>query len=295
MGAAKYAIGLVLVLVPVVCHGARAGQPTTAAADEPAARRCTQPTDAPAGAPRLGISAEHLLLAGLILLAAGALQGAVGFGSGLVSVGLIGAMVGIRQASIAFCFPALVLCLLMLYRLREHFRWQRVAPVAVSLVVGVPLGVWFFVRAEPRVLEIVLGSLMAVTVVYNLTPRLARRPWHPVFAGIPCGLLSGAISGALSTGGPSLVAYLSTQRFGRLRFVASLQVLFVINTSVRLVELIRRDVFTPATVSLGLVGAVALPLGALVGLRLLKKIPDRPFRWIVLVLLTVLAIRYLLP
>jgi len=243
----------------------------------------------------LGVSVGQFLLIGLILFAAGVVQGAVGFGSGLIAVGLISALIGVRPASIAFCLPAIALCAMMLWRLRGHLRFHRVAPVVIGLLVGVPVGVWFLAHADHRALEIALGALMALSVLYNLVPRWSRRRWHPVFVGIPCGLLSGMLSGAFSTGGPPLVAYLSTQQFDRLRFAASLQMLFLINTSVRAAELVRRGLFTTQTLWLGLAGVVAVPLGATLGLRLLKKIPDRQFRWVVLALLALLAVRYLLP
>lgn len=243
----------------------------------------------------MGVSAEQLLLICLIMTGAGAVQGAVGFGSGLLAVGLMSPILGVRQASIAFCLPALIMCVSMLLRLREHFRWRRVAPVAIGLLAGVPMGVWFLVRAQPRILEVCLGILMVLTVAYNLAPRLARRRWHPYYVGIPCGLLSGALSGAFSTGGPPLVAYLSTQQFDRMRFAATLQVFFVINATLRLVELTRRGLLTAETVRLGLVGAAALVGGSFLGMFLLKRLSDRLFRRIVLGMLVLLAVWYLLP
>jgi len=249
----------------------------------------------------MDVTTTNLLLAFAVMLLGGAVQGATGFGSGLVSVGLLatvlarggGGEVGVRDASIIFCLPAWTVCLAMLLRLRRHVRWRRVWPMLLAVLAGIPLGVWFLVRADERTLEIVLGVVMLVAVVYNLIPHLARRPWHPLWVGVPCGLLGGALGGAFSTGGPPIVAYVSTQGFDRLRFAGTLQAIFMASTTFRLIELLRRGLLTPPRLACGAVGIAAILIGATLGLRVLRRISDRWFRWVVIAMLLVLGVRYL--
>lgn len=227
------------------------------------------------------------------MLLGGCVQGAVGFGSALVAVGLMGTLIGVKQASIAFCLPALVLSATLLGRLCDHFRWRRIGPVAVGVAGGVPLGVWFLDRADPRAVELVLAAVLVLSAAYSLIPRLSRRPWNPYLAGVPCGLLGGALGGALSTSGPPLVAYVAAQGFDRMRFAASLQVLFVVSASLRLFELIRRGLLTAPLLRLGFAGVAAMVLGSMLGLRFLRAIPERIFRLLVAAVLLALALRYL--
>ena len=235
-----------------------------------------------------------MVLTCVVLLAAGVVQGAVGFGSGLVAVGLLAAAFGIKNGSVIFCMPALCLCLTMLIRLRKHFTFRRVWPVFLGVAAGVPLGVRFFDWANPRWLEGLLAALMIVTVVYNLVPHLARRRWHPVLVGLPVGVFGGVLGGALSTSGPAAVAYVSTQRFGRLRFAACLQGLFVTSTSLRLLELVRTGLLTRERLLFSAVGVAPVLLGSVIGMWVLHRVSEKVFRWLVIIVLAVLAARYLI-
>jgi len=230
----------------------------------------------------------------LAMALAAAVQGAVGFGSGLVAVGLLGAMIGVRGASIAVVLPSLVMEAVLFWQLRAHFKWDRILPVMISAVAAVPVGVFLLARLDRRVLELILGALMLATVCYSLLPALARRRWHPLYVGIPCGLLSGTITGTLSTGGPPLVAYVSAQRFDRFRYAASLQAMFIASQTVRVVELARRGLFDSQSLLYAAAGAVVMPLGVLVGLGVLRRISDRLLRGLVIAILLALALRYLL-
>jgi uncharacterized membrane protein YfcA len=243
----------------------------------------------------LDVTAGKLAVMCLILLLGGLVQGSVGFGSGLVSVGLLAPVFGVKEGSVIFCLPAFCTTAAMCFRLRQHFRWQRVAPVLVGVAAGVPLGVQFLVRAQPRVLEVLLGALMLAAVAHGLIPHFARRRWHPLWVGVPCGLFGGAAAGALSTGGPPIVAYMSTQRFDRLRFAASLQVMFVFSTGIRLALLFRAGLLDRPKLTYSLAGVPAILIGAAVGLGVLHRMPERIFRTVVAGLLLVLGVHYLLP
>ena len=132
----------------------------------------------------------------LAMALGGAVQGATGFGSGLVTVGLLGGLIGARDASIAVTLPGLAVVGMLLWPLRRHFRWSGVLPIFCAVVVAVPFGVLFLAHAPRRALEIVLGAVMLASAAYNLHPRLSPRRWHPLWLGVPCGLLGGAIGGA---------------------------------------------------------------------------------------------------
>ena len=89
------------------------------------------------------------------------------------------------------------------------------------VVVSAPFGVLFLARAEPTILNLVLGAILIVSALQGMIPKLGKKRRHPVYVGVPCVLLSGALTGAFGTGAPPLVAFVSTQGYDRLRYAAT--------------------------------------------------------------------------
>ena len=236
------------------------------------------------------LGAITFLLAATLL--AGFVQGSIGFGYGLMILSLTGWWLGVRDAAIVTAPAALGVNLFLAWRLRKHFRWERTWPVFVAVVVGAPLGVLFLARSDPRWLNLALGILLLATVAQKLWTHTAKHRWPPVAAGGPVGLLSGALSGAFGTGGPPLVAYVSSQRFDRLRYVATVQMLLALGNAVRIEEQVRRGLLTVDRLPAAGAAVAVSVAGALLGLKLLHRLPEKRLSQIVLVFLFAIGAKY---
>jgi uncharacterized membrane protein YfcA len=240
--------------------------------------------------------ATHYILIPVVLCLAATVQGATGFGFGLLALAILGNALNVQFASVMLALPTLSVNGIILWRLRSHFRWGGVAPLLVGVLIGVPLGVYFLIHADPRIFTSILAVLLIVSSVRDSIPCLNGRPWHSLYVGVPCGIFSGALSGGFGTGGPPLVAFLTTQEgeFDRFRFSATLQFVLAVSAVMRVVELGRRGVFTKDILIQSAVGAAVAIIGALIGLKGLLHIPNGILRKIVNVFLFAMGIRYLL-
>mgnify|MGYP001564520405 CR=1 FL=1 len=233
------------------------------------------------------------MLIAAVLTAAGAVQGASGFGFGLVAVSLLGAVLPLKDASVMLVLASLSMNLYILLRLRLHFSLERMKWMLGGAVVGVPLGVWLLVRADERLLVRILGIVLLATVAQQFVPFVRGKRWHPVWIGAPCGLFSGALSGAFATGGPPAVAYVQSQQFDRFRYAAAVQVPLALAAAVRVVCLGAVGMFTKELLVLSVVGVACALAGAWLGLHALHRLPDRAVRTVVLAMLLVLGIKFL--
>ncbi|MFQ5808299.1 MAG: sulfite exporter TauE/SafE family protein [Armatimonadota bacterium] len=239
-------------------------------------RRITTAAEGVAGSgallPDNGIAVD-LMLVPLIMGLAAFVQGATGFGYGLVAMAVLASLLHIKAAVVILAPASFCLCTMLFLRLRSHVAWRDATPVAISVVIGVPAGAAFLVQADPDLLQAILGALLIVSAVYAMLPKLAERPWHPVFLGIPCGVLSGAMGGALGASGPPIIAFVSTQGYGRFRYTGTLQFVFGTMAFVRLVEFFRRGLFTQDLLLQSGLGVVCVLAGALLGVRVLTASP----------------------
>ena len=230
----------------------------------------------------------------LAFFVAGVVQGATGFGSGLVSVALLGLIgVGIKSSSVILVFPTTCLSLWVLAGLWKHLELRRMLPLLISAVLVIPLGVLFLREARPHTLLFVLSLVLFASVGQRLIPTLKAKRWHPVWLGVPCGVLSGLLGGAFNTGGPPVVAFASTQQFDRYRYVACLQLAFTAYGVGRFLCLVGYGMFTRELFALSLSGVMFAIFGAYLGLRVLSRISDKLLGRIVAVALLALAVRYM--
>ncbi len=228
----------------------------------------------------------------------GLVQGAAGFGIGLVSMGLLGLVMPVRDAAVINVLAALCVNFFMVHRLRSHLSLRRILPVMPAVLLGAPLGVWLLVHASIQLLNILLAAILLLAGLQSLLRehlgRLIGRPWHPWFLGVPCGLLSGGLAGAYGTGGPPVVAFVLSQRFERRHYAGVVQLLLALGGLVRVFEMSRRGLILEPGLPLLLGSALAAVTGAGIGILILCRVPEKVFQRSIAVFLLLLAIRYIL-
>jgi uncharacterized membrane protein YfcA len=228
----------------------------------------------------------------LIIGLAGFLQGAIGFGFGILAVTLLSLFSNIREASVLVALSGLSINIALWWRLRNHFQWKQVAPLILSTVIGVPLGVLFLKYTSIKWLQVVLGGWLILTSLYSLIPKTHRKKW-PTVAGIPSGILAGLFQGAFAMGGPAAIPYVASQQFSKFRYSASLQMLFLTSSLTRLICLGATGLFTIDKVGISLLGAIVAIGSSQLGLKVLDSIPELELRKGTAVTLLMLGIRYM--
>jgi len=190
-------------------------------------------------------------------------------------------------------FGGLALSLQIFMQLREHFRLVGIRPFLVATIISVPLGVVFLARVDSQLFARFLGLLLIVSALQRSVPHLARHRWHPVYLGIPAGLLTGSLTGAFGTPGPSAIAFMVTQQFDRFRFSATLQGVFLLAALIRLVSLIVSGEMTLHLTLLSLIGILGALSGGFIGMFFLSRMSKRVSSLLVVILLFALGMWFL--
>ena len=227
----------------------------------------------------------------IVLCLAAVVQSVTGFGFGLTSLALLTPIIGIKDAAVVTVLSALVLAWFLLCKHRRHVKWRESRMLVAMVIVGAPLGVWFLVEGDIRLLKTVMGVILTASALQRLLPRAAEKRW-PAFLAIPCGLLSGAMNGAFGTGGPPVIGFLSTQGYDHLSYVATLQLVFGVGGLIRVEELLRHSVLPPPMLIKAGIGVGATIVGALIGSLVVHRINEERMTKVVTVLLLLLGVHY---
>ena len=239
------------------------------------------------------MSDPWLVIAAVLL--ASFVQGAVGFGFGMISMAIL---------PIAFDVPRLVplvsllgvaMSLHVLWRWRRAFDAAAVRPLVIGVCLGAPLGATALASVDRR---IALGTLAVVLIgvagpalykewrgLTRADPRSRLLARHALLAGI----VSGLFGGAFNTGGPPLILYGSASAWPPPAFRANLQVVFLFTSALQLTVLTRAGFIDAQTLRSTAIALPALFLGAGLGTLCTRSLASRRFRLLVWALLLVLA------
>jgi len=222
------------------------------------------------------------------------LQGFLGFGYGIVAMSVLAVTVGVVPASGVVNITGAIQVMWMAWALRQHIRWSYMLRLLPGIGAGLGLGLLTLKHADPTLLIRALGATIVGIAVWNLYAPHGRGHGSPLWDFL-IGFSSGAIGGAFNTGGPPIVAYLYRRPDPPEVLKATVQITFVVFTTVRLCSATALGLIDGEILRLALWLAPSVIAGAVAGLAIGRRVPAERFRtasWVALGLLGIgLALR----
>ncbi|HEY2944345.1 MAG TPA: sulfite exporter TauE/SafE family protein [Vicinamibacteria bacterium] len=230
---------------------------------------------------------EALLFLGSV--AAGAIASVAGFGVGSLLTPLFTLAVDTRLAVAAVSIPHLFATSLRLWMMRRHVDWRLLRGFGLASAAGGLAGALLQSRARSRTLDLVLGGLLLLAGLGELT-GLARRVRLRGKAAWLAGALSGVFGGLVGNQGGIRSAALLGFDVPRDAFVATATAIALAIDLARMPVYVAiehaRLIGVAPLVALATAGAIG---GTLVGQRLLARIAEGVFRRVVAILLLALG------
>ncbi|SMC05394.1 hypothetical protein SAMN00768000_2221 [Sulfobacillus thermosulfidooxidans DSM 9293] len=241
------------------------------------------------------LSIDSYLIAFLIVLAAFAIRGMLGFGSGLISVSLLIFFLPIKEVvPIVFLLDGVASLALGSYDFKE-IRWQEMPWLWIFTIFGLIVGAWILKTLPAQSVTVLLGVFILLYVIYAIVTKPERLPQVSRVWGAPLGFLGGVIGSLYGGGGPSIVAYFQMRHLDKRAFRASFQFIAITDSIVRGSLYFLLGLLGAKTVitSAWLVPAVAI--GLIGGNFLHFRIDARRFQYLVLLVLAFAGIKLVIP
>jgi uncharacterized protein len=225
----------------------------------------------------------------LVILFASFTQGAAGFGLGLVAMPFLIEPLGVQPSTSLVALIAVFVRIVMLIVYREAINLRIVTRIAVASLVGLPIGVLVLQRLNSGLVLTVLGVVVVGYALYSLLNLRLPEVVSPLWA-YGAGFLSGLLSGAYNTGGPPVIMYGASRRWGQAEFKSNLQGIGLVN-SVAVISLhfVAHD-FTPLVLADFVRVFPVVAVGLLLGMWLTRYFNPFWFRRLVLVVLVVVGL-----
>ena len=151
----------------------------------------------------------ELLFIFLVVLAGGFIQGASGFGFGLLAMSFLPLFLSIKESTLIVISLLLIASLNIIFKLYKQIEWKGLYLLLGSALIGRVLS--FFVLTtygDMEFLKKLLGSFLIAMVIYLLVKKDSSsqaviKPSVPLMFGF----LGGFIGGVFAIGGPFFVFY----------------------------------------------------------------------------------------
>ena len=229
----------------------------------------------------------------LAALFASTLAAVTGFGGAAVLLPLLVGVFGIREA-----IPILTVAQLIgngsrVWFNRGELRWKVVAWFALGAVPAALLGGYLFAVAPLAGLTRLLGAFLLLVVVWrHLRPRLTRSFPTPAFAGIGAG--ASFLSALLGSVGPIMAPFFLAYGLVKGAYIGTEALSTVVMHVFKLVAYGQTAVLTPGDVWIGLVLGPVMVAGSYLGKRIVDRVPEKAFVWIIEAVLVMAGLVFLL-
>lgn len=179
----------------------------------------------------------------VVMLAAGLLQGALGFGFPFVATPLIAMVSDMRTAIVVVLLPTLATILVVLLTSGPlGVTLRRFWMMPLYMIAGAGAGTWLFVSAPDAPYTLLLAL---ITFVYLGFDKLGRTDWPLVrrnerWFGPVSGLTAGVFEGTANVAGPALIIFYLALGLTPAMLVQALNICFLIGKSTQLTVLATR-------------------------------------------------------
>ncbi len=204
------------------------------------------------------------------------------------------------KASVGALLPMLIFAdLFAAGYYRRHAQWAHILRLMPSTILGIIAGYLAMGKVtdqqlKPAIAVIVL-SMLAIRVVNDRLkkPQDKIEPSSGLFFAVFLGFFIGVTSMMANAAGPIMIIYLLAAGLPKTQFVGTIAWFFFIVNWVKVPFSTRLDLITAESLKLNVSLFPVIFIGALTGIVLLKHIPQKLFRIIVLALAAAAALKLL--
>ena len=228
-------------------------------------------------------SASWFLAFGAVFFAA-TVRGTTGFGFALVLAPILLLLLEAKSVVVIDLLLGALGNIVVVVTSLRNIRWRWIRPMLAGVVLGIPLGVFTISAISSSALKVMIGAVVLVFAIpLALGFTRAFRHEKPV-AGL-AGFTGGFLASSTSLGGPPIVLFMHNQGWHKEAIHPSLAACFLLMTSGSLVGLLISGLVSRPTVLTAASLAPALLIGTGVGMVAFRRINERLFRTLSVVII----------
>jgi uncharacterized protein len=238
----------------------------------------------------------ELILILVVISFAYLVKGVAGMGGPLLAVPFIAGFTSVENAVVVLSLANMVSNGWLLWEHRAGAKGTGfvMTPFLMVGTVATIAGTYLLTELDDRVLSVVIAIVIGLYIWrYLANPEFGLKPDTARRMAAPMGLVGGGLLGATGTAGPLITTYLHSLRMARSSLIWMLSLTFLLLGLIQLVTLIVLGAFTEERTVQALLAIVPVVVMTPIGIRIGRRLEQRAFELIVLILLGFAAVRLL--
>jgi len=226
-----------------------------------------------------------------VVLAAGFIKGAIGFGFPSLATPLLSLVVDVKTAVVVLILPNIVMDGIQFARRGAPLATvRRFGTLLLSGGVGIVLGTRVLTLLSPRTATLILGVFVLLFVALSVTGLAPKIPphWEP-WLSPPAGFAAGVIGGVTNSPATAPVLYFHGIGLAKHDFISSIAFTFFFYKLVQLGAVTWYGLLPWSLLGVSVALTAVALAGFAVGLRVQDRLDQRSFNRVVLVFLAVLG------
>lgn len=218
------------------------------------------------------------------------------YGTGMIAVPLAAEAFG-GKMSTGLLLPILALAdLFAVLFYNRHASWKYIWALLPTTALGLLLGTWIGDEISDLLFKQMIGAMVLLSLVFMIwqerrSSALESNPWIAGFFGS----LGGFSSMVGNAAGPVMGTYLLAMRLPKDNYIGTSAWFFLILNWVKLpLHIWSWKTITGDTLLLDICVIPLIMLGIAIGFRIIKFIPDKKYRYLVIAMTFISAIRLLM-
>ena len=237
---------------------------------------------------------QEILILGLAIFGASALQAATGIGFGVIAGPVL--LIALNNGS-AIQISVLLNLLIALWlapSLRRNTDLRLLKSLLIGVTLGSPLGLLIYLQIDIAMLKLLAGLVVLLTLFLVICGKDAssslKRKATSRFEQVSIGVIAGVMGGSLAMPGPVTAAWMSARRFDKDTIRATILVMFVVAYGIALLLQVSLTDISPDTLRLTAWLTPPTLAGIVVGQFISSRISERVFRWLLMAILALTSI-----
>ena len=216
-------------------------------------------------------------------------------GMGILVVPLMASIIP-AKASTGIILPMLIFAdIFAVAYYRRHAVWSHVLKLIPWAFTGIIIGWYLMDKIDDRQLKPVMGAIVLIMLALHyvrqsITDHNTPIPNQWYFAAF-LGLVAGITTMMANAAGPIMIIYLLAMRLDKNEFIGTGAWYFLILNCVKVPFSWQLDLITPDSLGFNLVLFPLIAIGAIAGIYVVKKIPQKAFNITVQLLAAAAAIK----
>lgn len=223
----------------------------------------------------------------LVELLGGFAAGVTSFGTNLIAIPLLTLVIDFKDAVVIALLALLPLLFILCWLYRANIIWTEMAALGLPSLAGAVFGVWGMVIARP--FPLLVGAALGILfmLAWQICNGFLKRKPKPVSMrwSVPFGFAAGFLTGAIGMGGPPMIIYIYLRGWNKRETIGGGAFCCLIQMMAVVPAQLGGGLISPDILWLSLWAGVAGAVGVFLGLPVVKKINEKLFRNILLLIL----------